>query len=48
MKTKVKKKKNTLVITCFVVGLIVYLIGLLLLFSSSISNAGGYTSRRSG
>jgi hypothetical protein len=37
MKTKVKRKKNTLVITCFVVGLIVYLIGLLLLFSSSIS-----------
>ena len=33
MKTKVKKKKNTLVITCCIVGLIVYLI----LFSSSIS-----------
>lgn len=39
MKTKIKKKKksNKLVITCFVIGLIIYLIGLFLLFSSSIS-----------
>ena len=38
MKTKVRNKKNNkLVITCFIVGLIVYLVGLFLLFSSSIS-----------